>query len=81
MLEVERTMYNDLSTIFMLPNENENELLQFVSGDSVRVPTRILQNRNGDILLVYGFPMDNIVLVTTSTASYNAIRNRMLIGY
>jgi hypothetical protein len=80
-LESERTMYNDLSNILMLPKVDANEFLQFESSSSVRVPTRILQDRSGQVLLVYGFPMDSIVLVTTSVESYNAIRNRMLIGY
>lgn len=80
-LEAERTMYNDLMNILMLPNNSANEFLQFESNSSVRLPARVLKNVDQQIFLVYGFPVDNVVLFTTSIDAYNALRNRILIGY
>ncbi len=81
MSESERTLYTDFLTIMKLPNSTQNELLGFENYDSVRTPVRYLRALNGDTLLVYGFPMDNVLLVTNSIPAYETIRDRMLLGY
>ncbi len=81
MLSLERTMYTDLATPLKLVSSKENELLQFENYDSIRLPTRYLRNLNNESLIMYGFPMDNVLLVTTGPDAYEALKNRMLLGY
>lgn len=77
----ERTLYTDLGTLFHLPTNPENETRQFESNDSVRSPVRFIQTAEGNALLVYGFPREDILIITVSFDAYAAVRERALLGY
>ncbi len=77
----ERTLYTDLGYALQLPSSTTNEKLQFESLDSVRVPMRILRDQDGAVLMVYGFPSDNIILFAKTIEAYKALRENILSGY
>ncbi len=81
LISQERTMYTDLGYLLQLPNNVLNEKLQFESLDSIRVPMRVLRDSGGNVLMVYGYPSDNIILFAKTVESYSAIRDNMLSGY
>lgn len=81
LLVAERTMYTDFANLFHLPINSGNEARRFEPYASVRNPLRQLRDQNEKVLLLYGFPVDNIALFTTSFESYNAVRSRLLTIY
>lgn len=81
MIPGERTLYTDLAYAMQLPNNSINEKLQFESLDSVRNPMRVLRDSSGTVLMVYGYPSDNIILFTKTIESYTALRDNLLSGY
>ncbi len=81
MLQAERTMYTDLGFILHLSPSSENETRRFESNTSVRNPLRELKNVDSEVILLYGFPREDLVLITTNEDAYNAIKARILAGY
>lgn len=78
LLMLERTMYTDLKEILRLPNVAENDILLFETSPSIRVPARILTTRDGKELIIYGSPVNNVFLFSTSSKAYRDIRERIL---
>ncbi len=81
LLTLERTMHSDFNYIFHLSNDSEINTKEFVNFVSVRLPLRELINSNGQTVMVYGFPAENILLITTNKESYNTLRTRILSGF
>ncbi len=81
LLALERTMHSDFNYIFHLSNDSEINTKEFVNFVSVRLPLRELINSNGQTVMVYGFPAENILLITTNKEAYSTLRTRILSGF
>ncbi len=80
MLKAERTLYTDMFDVFGLPNASSDDknidIKNFVDGDSIKTPMRILFDNHKNSVLIYGF-VDNFLIFTTDTDTFDAIRDRL----
>lgn len=81
LLSLERTMYSDFENILKLKNDTSLETKEFSAFNSIRLPVRELINGNNETVIVYGFPVEKLLLITINKESYNALSAKILSGF
>lgn len=80
MLKAERTLYTDIFDIFGLPDifatDNKIDIREFVDGNSVKTPVRVLYDNKKNPVLVYGF-VNNFIVIAEDIDTFSTIRDRI----
>lgn len=78
---IERTIYTDLNIPLQLDYDIKNETRTFETFKSIKNPYRELRDIDSNMLLVYGFVNDSIVVFTKSPEVYVSLRERIITDY